>query len=199
MVVLAGKRNRQCPDSLEKRPGWLTVLKLERGWRLVQIKTDSEDYYLDYLKMSFLLPKLTSKKEVDQVIKSTAEKVLVLRFGRDEDPVCLQLDDILSKTSSDLSKMAAIYLVDVDKTPVYTHYFDICYIPSTVFFFNGQHMKVDYGSPDHTKFVGSFKTKQDFIDLIEVLYRGAMRGKLIVQSPIDPKNIPKYDLLYQDI
>ncbi|XP_008953116.1 thioredoxin-like protein 4B isoform X3 [Pan paniscus] len=95
--------------------------------------------------MSFLLPKLTSKKEVDQAIKSTAEKVLVLRFGRDEDPVCLQLDDILSKTSSDLSKMAAIYLVDVDQTAVYTQYFDISYIPSTVFFFNGQHMKVDYG------------------------------------------------------
>lgn len=149
--------------------------------------------------MSFLLPKLTSKTEVDHAIKSTAEKVLVLRFGRDEDPVCLQLDDILAKTAGDLSKMAAVYLVDVDRTPVYTHYFDISYIPSTVFFFNGQHMKVDYGSPDHTKFVGSFKTKQDFIDLIEVIYRGAMRGKLIVQSPIDPRNIPKYDLLYQDI
>ncbi|XP_055001650.1 thioredoxin-like protein 4B isoform X3 [Sorex araneus] len=97
--------------------------------------------------MSFLLPKLTSKKEVDQAIKCTAEKVLVLRFGRDEDPVCLQLDDILAKTAADLSKMATIYLVDVDRTPVYTHYFDISYIPSTVFFFNGQHMKVDYGPP----------------------------------------------------
>nr|XP_003230554.2 PREDICTED: thioredoxin-like protein 4B [Anolis carolinensis] len=163
------------------------------------MRTSSLGAFPVYLAMSFFLPKLTNKKEVDGAIKAVAEKVLVLRFGKDDDLVCMQLDDILAKTSHDLSKMATIYLVDVSKVPVYTQYFDISYIPSTVFFFNGQHMKVDYGSPDHTKFVGSFKTKQDFIDLIEVIYRGAMRGKLIVRSPIDPKNIPKYDLLYQDI
>lgn len=125
--------------------------------------------------MSLFLPKLTCKKDIDEVIKGVAEKVLVLRFGRDEDSVCLQLDEIvsnvicvkclsglcastalahsvvsshfmqLSKTAHDLSNMASIYIVDVDKAPIYTRYFDISFIPSTVFFFNGQHMKVDYG------------------------------------------------------
>lgn len=45
--------------------------------------------------MSFVLPKLTCKREVDQAIKIVAEKVLVLRFGSDNDAVCLQLDDIV--------------------------------------------------------------------------------------------------------
>lgn len=123
--------------------------------------------------MSLFLPKLNCKKDIDEVIKGVAEKVVVLRFGRDEDSVCLQLDEIvsgyfiiyscfvaffvanlfnppplfiqLSKTAHDLSNMASIYIVDVDKAPIYTRYFDVSYIPSTVFFFNGQHMKVDYG------------------------------------------------------
>lgn len=46
--------------------------------------------------MSLFLPNLSCKKDVDEAIKTVAEKVLVLRFGRDEDPVCLQLDEIVS-------------------------------------------------------------------------------------------------------
>ncbi|XP_041457904.1 thioredoxin-like protein 4B [Lytechinus variegatus] len=149
--------------------------------------------------MSYLIPALSTKKEIDEAIKRTEDKILVLRFGRSDDIVCMQLDEILSKTSQELGKMADIYCIDADRVPVYTQYFDITLIPATLFFFNGQHMKVDYGSPDHTKFIGSFKTKQDFIDLVEVIFRGAMKGKLMVTSPIDPRDVPQYELLYQDI
>jgi hypothetical protein len=103
------------------------------------------------------------------------------------------------KAQTELDNMAAIYIVNVDAVPVYTEYFDITLIPATVFFFNAQHMKVDWGTPDHTKFIGSFKTKQNLIDVAETVYRGAMRGKLIVPSPLDPRDVPKYSLLYKDI
>lgn len=48
--------------------------------------------------MSYLLTQLNTKKEVDRVIKTTQDKVLVLRFGRDSDQTCLQLDDIVRMT-----------------------------------------------------------------------------------------------------
>ena len=47
--------------------------------------------------MSYVLSRLESKREVDRVIKKTVDKVLVLRFGKEADPVCLQLDDIVSE------------------------------------------------------------------------------------------------------
>ncbi|XP_062515611.1 thioredoxin-like protein 4B [Corticium candelabrum] len=149
--------------------------------------------------MAYLLRRLTTKKEVDNAIKTTEDKVLILRFGRETDSVCRQMDDILEKSQAELENMASIFIVDVDTVPVYTEYFDISLIPATVFFFNAQHMKVDWGTPDHTKFIGSFKIKQNLIDVVETIYRGAMRGKLIVNSPLDSRDVPKYSLLYKDI
>lgn len=147
---------------------------------------------------SFLLQNLSTKQEVDNAIRTTEDLVLVLRFGRDDDPVCLQIDHVLSKAADDLGKMARIYTVNVDSVPVYTRYFDITLIPATVFFFNAQHIKVDWGTADHTKFIGAFKTKQDFIDVVEVIFRGAMKGKLMVQSPLDPSSLTRYDLVYKN-
>ena len=47
-------------------------------------------------KMAAMLKSLGSKKEVDSAIKTTEDKVLVLRFGKESDSTCLKLDDIVS-------------------------------------------------------------------------------------------------------
>ena len=56
----------------------------------------------------------------------------------------------LSKAARDVSKFATVALVDVDSedVQVYVKYFDITLIPSTVFFFNAHHMKMDSGYAD---------------------------------------------------
>uniref|UniRef100_A0A2P2MA21 Thioredoxin-like protein 4B n=1 Tax=Rhizophora mucronata TaxID=61149 RepID=A0A2P2MA21_RHIMU len=151
--------------------------------------------------MSYVLPALTKKKEIDCMIRDTIDKVLVLRFGRPSDAVCLHLDDILAKTAREVSKFASVALVDIDSedVQVYVRYFDISFIPSTVFFFNAHHMKMDSGTADHTKWIGAFQTKQDFIDVVEAIFRGAMKGKLIVSCPLPPERIPKFQLLYKDL
>ncbi|KMT19436.1 hypothetical protein BVRB_1g010670 isoform A [Beta vulgaris subsp. vulgaris] len=97
--------------------------------------------------MSYTEETLTEKREVDSIIRDTLDKVLVLRFGRSSDPVCLQLDDILAKSARDVSKFARVALVDIDSedVQVYVKYFDITLIPSTIFFFNAHHMKMDSG------------------------------------------------------
>lgn len=150
---------------------------------------------------SLLLPTLTKKREVDSIIRDTIDKVLVLRFGRVSDSICLQLDDILSKSAREVSKFATVSLVDIDSedVQVYVKYFDITLIPSTIFFFNAHHMKMDSGGADHTKWVGSFHRKQDFVDVVEAIFRGAMKGKLIVSCPLPPERIPHFQLLYKDL
>ncbi|CAI5727274.1 unnamed protein product [Hyaloperonospora brassicae] len=148
---------------------------------------------------ALFLEQLVTKAAVDDAIRGTRDRVLVLRFGRASDVTCLQQDDVLARCEHALSKMARLCLVEAEHVPVYCHYFDITLIPATVFFVNGQHMKVDYGTPDHTKFIGAFRTKQDFIDLVEVIYRGARHGKSIVNCPIEKSHIPQYDLIYKDI
>uniref|UniRef100_T1IM47 Thioredoxin-like protein n=1 Tax=Strigamia maritima TaxID=126957 RepID=T1IM47_STRMM len=148
--------------------------------------------------MSLYLNKLARKHDIDQAIRQTEDLVVVLRFGKESESITMQLDEILCKTSALLANMAKIYTIDMNAIPVYRDYFDISISPSTVFFFNAQHMKVDYNTPDHTKFIGTFKNKQDFIDLIETIYRGAMRGKVMVKSPIAFTDVSQYELLYKD-
>lgn len=148
-----------------------------------------------------MLRVLGGKREVDDAIRETRDRVLVLRFGRTGDVGTMELDEVLSKCERLVQRMAVVRAVEADApaTAVYVRYFDVTLLPSVVFFFNGRHLKCDYGTQDHTKWVGPFRDKQDFVDLVEVLYTAAIHGKLTCTSPIDRSRVPKYELIYRDI
>eukprot|EP00353_Schmidingerella_taraikaensis_P004871 CAMPEP_0185581424 /NCGR_PEP_ID=MMETSP0434-20130131/18301_1 /TAXON_ID=626734 ORGANISM="Favella taraikaensis, Strain Fe Narragansett Bay" /NCGR_SAMPLE_ID=MMETSP0434 /ASSEMBLY_ACC=CAM_ASM_000379 /LENGTH=70 /DNA_ID=CAMNT_0028199949 /DNA_START=217 /DNA_END=426 /DNA_ORIENTATION=+ len=60
------------------------------------------------------------------------------------------------------------------------------YDPMTVmFFFRNRHIMVDFGTGNNNKMIWTLEDKQELIDILEVVYRGASKGKGLVVSPKD--------------
>ena len=69
--------------------------------------------------MSIFLPKLSTKSAIDDVIKTTEDVVLVLRFGRETDTSCMQLDEIVSASYSWIpSSLESIAELDLERYPL---------------------------------------------------------------------------------
>ena len=84
--------------------------------------------------MSYLLPHLRSGWNVDQAILNEEDRVVVIRFGHDFDPTCMQMDEVLNTISEDVKNFAAIYLVDITEVPDFNKMYEL-YDPCTIMFF----------------------------------------------------------------
>lgn len=67
--------------------------------------------------MSYFLPHLPSGWHVDQAILSEEDRVVVIRFGHDYDPTCMQMDETLYGISEKIKNFAVVYLVDITEVP----------------------------------------------------------------------------------
>jgi DIM1 family U5 snRNP protein len=60
------------------------------------------------------------------------------------------------------------------------------YDPCTVmFFFRNKHMMCDFGTGNNNKLNWVLEDKQELIDILETIYRGAKKGRGLVVSPKD--------------
>lgn len=142
--------------------------------------------------MSYMIPHLTNAWQVDQAILSEDDKVVVIRFGHDWDPECMKMDETLLGIVEKVKNFAVIYVVDITQVPDFNKMYEL-YDPCTVmFFFRNKHMMVDLGTGNNNKVTWAFENKQDMIDLLEVIYRGAKKGKGLVISPRDWSTKHKY-------
>ncbi len=90
---------------------------------------------------------------------------------------------ILATTADQLKNFAVIYLVDLTEIPDFNTMYEL-YDPCTVmFFFRNKHIMIDLGTGNNNKINWAMNNKQEFIDIVEVVYRGARKGRGLVVSP----------------
>ncbi|GAM16867.1 hypothetical protein SAMD00019534_000420 [Acytostelium subglobosum LB1] len=142
--------------------------------------------------MSFLLPHLKSGWAVDQSIVTEEERVVVIRFGHDWDPDCIKQDEILFAVAEKVKNFAAIYVVDITEVPDFNKMYELYDPCTTMFFYRNKHIMIDLGTGNNNKINWPLTDKQDMIDVIETVYRGARKGKGLVISPKDFSTKYKY-------
>lgn len=135
--------------------------------------------------MAYLLPHLSSGWEVDQAIVNGDDRVVVIRFGRDQDPVCMVQDEVLASIAERVKNFAVIYVVDIDEVPDFIGMYELYDACTTMFFYRNKHIMVDLGTGDNNKINWALTDKQELIDIIEIVYRGARKGRGLVVSPKD--------------
>ena len=142
--------------------------------------------------MSYLLPHLHSGWDVDQAIVEEEEKVVIIRFGKDYEDVCMQVDNALAGIAEKVKNMAVIYCVDVDEVPDFNKMYEL-YDPAAVMFFHrNKHIMIDLGTGNNNKINWALTNKQEWIDIIETVYRGARKGRGLVVAPKDYSTKYKY-------
>ncbi|KAI7898281.1 mitosis protein DIM1-domain-containing protein [Cokeromyces recurvatus] len=140
----------------------------------------------------YFLPHLTNGWQVDQAILSEEDRVVVIRFGHDWDPICMQMDEILYSIAEKVKNFAVIYLVDITEVPDFNKMYELYDPCTTMFFFRNKHIMVDLGTGNNNKINWALDDKQEMIDLIEIVYRGARKGRGLVVSLKDYSTKYKY-------
>ncbi|KFY06567.1 hypothetical protein V492_07960 [Pseudogymnoascus sp. VKM F-4246] len=129
---------------------------------------------------SVVLPHLRTGWHVDQAIMNEDERLVVIRFGRDYSEDCMRQDEVLFKIADRVKNFAVVYVCDLEEVPDFKQMYEL-YDPMTImFFFRNKHMMCDFGTGNNNKLNWVLEDKQELIDIIETIYRGAKKGRGLV-------------------
>lgn len=135
--------------------------------------------------MSYLLPHLNSEEEVNNALKSEEDRVVVIRWGTDSDSTCMIMDETLYKTAEEVKNFAVIYLVDITQVTAFNEDFKLTDPCSVMFFHRDKHIMVDMGTGNNNKITFPITSKSELIEIMQVVYTGARKGKGLVPAPRD--------------
>jgi hypothetical protein len=82
-----------------------------------------------------------------------------------------------------LTDFAVIYLCDIDEVPDFSQMYELYDTMTMMFFYRNKHMMCDFGTGNNNKLNWVLEDKQELIDIIETIYKGAKKGRGLVVSP----------------
>ena len=82
-----------------------------------------------------------------------------------------------------MKNFAVIYVCDLDQVPDFKQMYELYDAVTLMFFFRNKHMMCDFGTGNNNKLNWVLEDKQELIDIIETIYRGAKKGRGLVVSP----------------
>lgn len=149
--------------------------------------------------------------DIERVLAAEEQRVVVLRFAAREadEPVCALMDETLARAAEYVRQFAVVYAVDLARAQATTQQQrqqrmrskrggrdgdvgesiverfalnarEPC---SVMFFHRGRHIKVDCGTGNTEKITFAVSRVQDMIDIVEVVFRQARRGKGLAVAP----------------
>ncbi|CAI7658967.1 unnamed protein product, partial [Penicillium palitans] len=79
---------------------------------------------------------------------------------------------------------AVIYLCDLDQVPDFNQMYELYDRMTLMFFYRNKHMMCDFGTGNNNKLNWVLEDKQELIDIIETIYKGAKKGRgLVITRP----------------
>eukprot|EP00435_Cladocopium_sp_Y103_P025297 s657_g6.t1 len=131
------------------------------------------------------LPHLSSAYSVEQAVLGEHGKVLCLRFGQDFSPECMKMDEVLTSAAQTVESACSIYAVDVRDVPESVTEFQLAAPAQLIFFFRGKPLELDLGRGPQRKVDFVPNSRQEFLDLVEAVCRGAQQGMTLIMAPKD--------------
>jgi U5 snRNP protein, DIM1 family len=135
--------------------------------------------------MAYLLPHLETADAVNAAIAGEEDRVVVVRWGTDADATCMIMDETLYKVAEKVKNFAVVYLVDTAQVTDFNEVYKLTDPCTVMFFFRDKHIMVDMGTGNNNKITFPMTDQQDLIDIVEVVYRGAKKGRGLVNAPRD--------------
>lgn len=95
----------------------------------------------------------------------------------------MRQDDVLEAISPAIERFAVAYVCDIDEVPDFKQMYELYDNMTVMFFFRNKHMMCDFGTGNNNKMNWVLEDKQELIDIVETIYRGAKKGRGLVVSP----------------